>query len=269
MLLRELVLALVIATLVTACAATRLYDGVKLPAEKVVRIHAEFPAKIAQIDGAEVDGRMFEILPGRHSLHLMAERTIRGSLIPLSLTATCSAALDLAAGQHYVVRSRFDRKRYDKPKAPYGSVTRYELTLDLGIAGDSVAPPALPCPDQEVCLILWKHGRYNQTATCSQYDNPKFSFRSPDSDKAVPAATLDLDHCERLDELEKIGCYYNAAYEVLVMRLADDSLVFFLPRDSASASAENRDAALSACGGIDQLPLLELCLSDHGYDLNE
>ena len=262
-------LALLAVGSITACAATRLYEGEKLPDEKVSRIHAERPAMISQIDGEAVAGREFEILPGRHSLDLVAKKTISESLVPLSLTTTCSTSFELSAGKHYIVRGRFDRERLANPKAPYGSVTRYELTLDLGAAGDPASLAALNCSDTEACLILWKYGRSNETATCPQYDKPKFAFRRPNSDKAIPVVAFRPKHCEKLDEIEKPDCYLKAGDKALFLRLADGNSLLFVPRDSATATAEQRDIAQEACGEIRQRVTLVSCLSDHEYVLQE
>jgi hypothetical protein len=190
-------------------------------------------------------------------------------MIPLSVATTCSTSLDLSAGRHYVVHGRFHRERLRKPKAPYGVVLRYELTMDLKAAGDSASPPALECSDTYACLILWKLGRYNKTATCPQYENPTFAFRRDDDDESTPTITFLPEHCEKLDEIHKPDCWLKAGDKVLGVSLIDGSTLFFFPRESATATVEQRDAAQEACEEVRERPGIISCLSDHGYVLQE
>jgi hypothetical protein len=269
--MRTLAIALTLLAIgfMTACAATRLYEGEKLPDDQVVRIRAERPAKISQIDGKAVTGHFFEILPGEHSIELSANKTISESLLPLSVTTTCSTSLDLSAGKHYTVRSRFHRERLRKPKAPYGAVYRYELTVNLSAAGDSASLPALECSAENACLILWKLGQYNQTATCPQYEKSTFAFRRDDDAKSTPTISFLPEHCEELDDIHKPDCWLKAGDKVLAVSLTDGNTLFFFPRESATATIEQRNAAQEACEEIRQRPAIVSCLSDHGYVLQE
>jgi hypothetical protein len=267
--IREIALAFVAATLFTACGATQLYDGKRLPAEEVVLIDAEYPAKITRVNGWAVTGSSFEILPGKHSLHFEAKKKIKPSMVPFNLTTSCSVSVDLSAGQHYIVRGRYERERLAEPKAPYGSVTRFELTLDLDVADDGASPPALECPGRKACLILWIYPRRNMTATCEQYDNPRFRFRHDDDDEDKPLVKLNTDHCDGLNVPDKLDCLLEGGSKVLLFSVDDDQLLTFAPRDWESATDEKRTAAHDACADIDEVPELVSCLSDHGYELQE
>ena len=112
------------------CCTTVLYQGPKRAPEELATIASGTDTWIRKIDGTEVSdhtGYRFEVLPGRHSIHLVGSHVIPGVFVTRTVSSKRIAiCLRAKPGETYTVKASLDDGRWT-------------LTADEGSSGENVA----------------------------------------------------------------------------------------------------------------------------------
>ena len=127
-------------TFLISCAAPVILSGADLPPGERAEIRAGTGIRIRKVEGAEVEGRRFELAPGSYSIELSSKRDVKKVepvLAGVIAELECKVDLDLQPGEKVFVSARLRR---DKARLRGGyefSGFRSEVRLDSSVEGQS------------------------------------------------------------------------------------------------------------------------------------
>ncbi len=119
----------------TACAsANQLYPGAKRPPEQVATLKMVTNGAITNINGRELEGRHYALLPGDYGItfrYIVQADEIHPSW-PTRETYTCLTRLQLEAGGEYEIERMKFRTQFDRQsRRQIAGVNRVDFVADL------------------------------------------------------------------------------------------------------------------------------------------
>lgn len=150
------------------CVPTRLYSGPIRPRDAVVTVRASGIHRLVKVDRERVEGRAFELEPGRHRLEFQSRsrQFVSGTSFPL-LSADCSVELEMAAGHVYAIEGEISKT---SPEVPVHDGLTWEFqTLEARFVDQTSDREidGLSCPDP--CRAVGGAGPNRSWMRCDEY----------------------------------------------------------------------------------------------------